>query len=175
MNILDIVLGTKLYIAPEASGTADRTNKPAYDSASWLEFGGVTSASIDVTGTGEDPVFKPVDGVLQLYNVHDTKRTLTIDVELTDVSSKYLSQVFGASITVNTAFIPLSGRVNRRMWMKMEQMDDSNNSVILLELFTSAKVTEAMQAGEGVIRPKMRFTVIYSTLNVGNVPTASGL
>lgn len=175
MNLRDLILGSKLYIAVEASGTADRTNKPAYDNAAWVELGGVTEANVDSTETGGEEVWKPVDGVMQLYNVHDTKRKLKITASLTDISVQYLRGIFGATIVVNTAFIPLTSRVNRRVWVKFEAMDDLNASVILAELFCNFKVTSAMKIGEGVIRPDVELTMLYSALNVINIPTASGL
>ncbi len=174
MNLRDLILSSKAYIAVEASGTADRTNKPAYDNAAWVEVGGVTECGMDSTETGGEEVWKPVDGVLQLYNVHDTKRKLKFAVELTDMSVQIARLLFGATVVVNTAFIPLSGKVNRRVWLKLELMDDANASVFLMEIFCNMKLTGAITVGEGVIRPEVEFTMLYSTLNVVNVPTASG-
>lgn len=174
MTLRDLILTSKCYIAVEASGTADRTNKPAYDAAAWVEIGGVTEAAIDSTATGGDEVWIPVNGVMALHNVHDTKRDLKITATLTDMSVQIARLIFGATVAVNTAFVPLSGKVNRRVWVKFETVDEDNASVFLLELFCVMKLTSAPKLSEGVVRPEVEFRMINSDLNVANVPTASG-
>lgn len=187
MNFLNLILRSQAYFAPAVAGAyhvdtnplaSSSTYKPITDplSAAWLQLADeISDASIDPTATEAVKVYVNVGGQRLVKDVIDGTKELKFTFKANAVSRLAMEAAYGASITIDEDFIPISGKVNRKGWLKLQFTAQDNQVVNVMDAWVSLKLSSALSIGNDLVMPTFECTVLYSTLNSGILPEASGL
>lgn len=176
MNNLALILKSHAYFAEEASGTCSATVKPAFDSGAFLSLGTVTKATQDPNSVSEKvPVYINVAGTQRLSHYVQKKKGLKFNFVTNQLNKKVFELAYGASITINENFTPLSGNTFKHGWLKCQRYGHGDELVTVFDGWVTLDLSSALEIADDLVMPGWDAELCYSTLNSGILPTASGL
>jgi hypothetical protein len=185
MNLRPDIVRCTIFFAPYKAGAynadtnalaSNATYKPLADSPAWLKFGDdISDTNVDVSETEGITTYIIVAGQRYPANVIDGTKMTKISFTTDALSRVIFELAFGADITVNTDFAQLSAKVNRLGWVKIQGYGSSDNNIFVADYFVAMKLQGGLSFVNELTKPKVQALQLYSTLNSGKLPTASGL
>lgn len=168
-----LFVGSLLFLAGEASGTADFTTKPVHSSSLWKEQFAVQSFK-----------HKPIlvtseDDIVDASGWAQEKNEFAVG-DIIEVVSKRASHLFdkldyglASDITPGTAQSPfVNSDRKQRAWVKFQHRRHTGTDRQLADIWCEVRVMESPDVKKGVQEFKLELRVIrpWSTLNAFNTP-----
>lgn len=171
MNVLGRIAAAQLYFAREGSaftlpspGTVGRYSLPGSTDAVWIQAAGqVEDFSINPNEEFKEQIVA-VPGRRVLYDriKSMTKTECTWTAQDFGPLAVELGLASGPLTTSSTQFNPNSGGT-KRFWMKAQIYDQDNAILLAFDTFGTLEIDGATSFGNDFIRPKMKFSCLYST------------
>jgi hypothetical protein len=173
MKILAII-GAHAFFALEGSVidgiTVSADSKPDADPIdNWSSLGVIEENDIAVNYEGEQKHYAPTPGG------YKQRRTTYESVEVSgsllcqDMDAFILSLAMGAKQAAEDgSYVPGSQSEAQRGWLKLQHYAaDSDELVNLMDIWVEFKVGGGIKFSKSVTKPSVDFTLLYSSLNVG--------
>jgi len=175
MNIAGRIAAAQLYFAREGAsftlpspGTVGRNSLPGSTDAVWIQAAGqVDDFSINPTEEFKEQIVA-VPGRRVLY---DRIKSMT------KTEYSWTAQDFGPlAVELGLASGPLTGSTTqfnpnsggtKRFWLKAQIYDQDNALLLAFDSFGTLEIDGATSFGAEFIKPKMKFSVLYSTQESG--------
>ena len=152
------------------AGASSRTNKPDPTDPLYTDLGAIADWQHDIKPFGDEKVYKPLPGQMQLYNIIEKGAEMMAKFTSQEIQALGLEIFYRTSQKLTSAggvYNPLSAQP-RRGWFHTELYDQNNNFVTNMDLYCLCRITGGMSSKEGgILKPQYEISVMYSTLNVG--------
>ena len=153
-----------------AAGAATRTNKPDATDPNYLSLQVVDDWTWDVKSMGDEKIWAPSPGRLQLYDLQEKGAEAMLKFSTPILQALGVEIFYRTSAELTAAggvFTPLSAPP-KYGWLHTELYDNNNNFAWSLDLFVLLRITGGMASKEGaILRPQFEANILYSTQNVG--------
>lgn len=162
------------FTVPSAD-TCSVSSKPGATDPAFIDVGAIESWEHNVEGGGEQEVWAPSPGRLQLLDVLETKAKMTVKFTTGQMSPFAVEAFYRTSQKLDetsTQFNPLTARP-RKVWFHTELYDQDDVLQMTLDLWGRIKVTGGMKSSDGaIVKPEFELLVLYSALNTAGLPAA---
>lgn len=176
MTTNSVIIGNHAYFVRDgtsftspSAGTASRTAKPGQNDTSWIDLGIIRTTSIQHERDTID-VFAPTPGVKRLWDRHETKRVLAVNITMEEMSPLAWELLMGtlALTSASTQYNPLEGPT-KKGWLKLVQYKQDDTTFNVSDLFCHLSIDGDTEFGDSVVSPVFKATLLHSTLNTGTL------
>jgi len=161
--------GGQAYTIPQA-GTVSASSKPGVTDPIWTTYslGSVSKPSQDKYTGKEVVISAPIagTGIIAPKDIIRPQAGLTSEVEMNEMSRVALAGFYKSPLIApaDTSFYPLSRAASLNGWLKRQRYDAANGLWITDDWWVDADVSDLAMESENIIKPKFKFTWLYSPL-----------
>lgn len=158
------------------AAASGRYNKPDPTDPLYTDVGKVVDWSHDVKSMGDEKIYAPTPGIIQLYDVIEKGAEMTIKFTSQEVNPLAIQAMYRTQQQLGQAggaFNPISAPPLHG-WFHTELYDQNNIFIENLDVYCLFRITGGWSSKEGApLKPQYELNVLYSTLNVGSLTSSA--